>query len=51
MRQSMPDGLAGVPELLGDLPDGHAITSRPPNRAIVVHGNHVLGLRVGECSM
>ena len=44
----MPDGLACVSELPGDLPDGHAIATSPPNRAVVVHREHVLGLRVGE---
>src|SRR5512135_2730345 len=41
--EGMPDGPSGVPELAGDLSDGHAIASGPANRAIIVHGNHVLG--------
>ena len=45
MLEDMPDGLSGVSELPGDLSDGHAIASRPPNRAVVVHRKHVLGLR------
>ena len=32
----------------GDLSDGHAIASRPSDRAVVIHRKHVLGLRVGE---
>src|SRR5205823_4825753 len=51
MHESMPDGFAGVTELPGDLMDGHAIAPRPPNRAVVIHGNHVLGLRVGDRSV
>jgi hypothetical protein len=51
MRESMPDGSSGVSELPGDLSDGQAITPRPPNRAKVVHGHHVLVLRVGDRSM
>ena len=51
MRESMPDGFSGVSELPGDLSDGQTIAPRPPNRAVVVHGNHVLGLRVGDRSM
>jgi hypothetical protein len=43
--EDMPDGLACMSELSGDLSDGHAIASSPPNRAIVVHREHVLGLR------
>ena len=49
--EGMPDGLAGVPELPGDLSDGHAIASSPPDRAIVVHREHVLGLRMGDRSL
>ena len=51
MLEDMPDGLAGVSELPGDLPDGHAIAPSPPNRAVVVHRKHVLGLRVGDRSL
>ena len=51
MLEDMPDGLAGVSELPGDLADGHAIAPRPPNRAVVVHREHVLGLRVGDRSL
>ena len=51
MRQGMADGLSRVSELSGDLPDGHAIASSPPDRAIIIHGNHVLGLRVGDRSL
>jgi hypothetical protein len=51
MRQGMPDGLSRVSELPGDLSDGQTIASSPPNRTIVIHGHHVLGLRVGEGSM
>jgi len=51
MVEDMPDGLASVTELPRDLADGHAIASSPPNRAIVVHREHVLGLRVGERSL
>src|SRR6185437_13385968 len=50
MHEGMPDGPAGVSELAGDLPDGQAIAMSPPNRAIVVHGHHVLTLRAGETS-
>jgi hypothetical protein len=48
MHEGMPDGPSGVSELAGDLPDGQAIAMSPPNRAIVIHGHHVLALRVGE---
>ncbi len=41
--QDMTDGLASMSELPGDLPDGHAIAASPPNRAVVVHREHVLG--------
>ena len=41
--ESMPDGLSRVSELAGDLADGHAIATRPPNGAVVVHRKHVLG--------
>jgi hypothetical protein len=51
MIEDMPDGLASVTELSGDLPDGHAIATSPPNRAVVVHREHVLGLRVGDRSL
>jgi hypothetical protein len=51
MHERMPDGFSGVSELPGDLPDGHAIAPRPPNRAVVIHGNHVLDLRAGDRSM
>jgi hypothetical protein len=49
MLEGMTNGFSGVSESSSDLSDGHAIASRPPNRAIIVHGNHVLCLRVGEC--
>src|SRR5262249_39527570 len=29
-------------------PDGHATAMGPPDRAVIVHGHHVLALRVGE---
>ena len=48
MREGMPDGPSGVTKLPGDLPNGHAIAISPSNRAIVVHGNHILALRAGE---
>ena len=48
MVEDIPDGFASVSELSGDLPDGHAIAASPPNRAIVVHREHVLGLREGD---
>ena len=48
MHEGMPDGSSRVTELPGDLPDGHAIAISPPNRAVVVHGNHILALRAGE---
>jgi len=48
MVEDIPDGLASVSELSGDLPDGHAIATSPTNRAIVVHREHVLGLREGD---
>jgi hypothetical protein len=51
MHEGMPDSSSGVFELPGDLSDGHAIAPRPPNCAIIIHGNHVLSLRVGDCSM
>ena len=51
MAEDMPDGLACVSELPGDLPDGHPIAAGPPNRAVVVHREHVLGLRVGDRSL
>jgi hypothetical protein len=47
MLEGVPDGLPGVSELSGDLPDGQAIAAGSPNRAVVVHREHVLGLRVG----
>ena len=48
MHEGMSDGSSRVTELAGDLPDGHAIAISPPNRAVVVRGNHILALRVGE---
>ena len=48
MVEDIPDGFASVSELSGDLPDGHAIAASRPNRAIVVHREHVLGLREGD---
>jgi hypothetical protein len=51
MHEGMPDGRSGVSELASDLSDGQAITPSPPNRAIIIHGNHVLGLRVGDRSL
>lgn len=33
MLEGLSGGRSGAPELAGDLPDGHAIASRPPNRA------------------
>ena len=51
MVEDMPDGLACVSELPGDLSDGHAIATSPPNRAVVVHREHVLGLREGDRSL
>ena len=51
MVEDMPDGLACMSELPGDLADGHAIATSPPNRAIVVHREHVLGLRLGDRSL
>jgi hypothetical protein len=48
MHEGMPDGSSRVTELPGDLPDGHAIAISSPNRAIVVHGNHILALRAGK---
>jgi hypothetical protein len=51
MHERMPDGLPGVSELAGDLPDGHAIAPGPPNRSIIIHGHHVLALRAGERSV
>ena len=47
LHEGMPEGPSGVSELAGDLPDGHAIAMGPPNRAVIVHGHHVLALRVG----
>jgi hypothetical protein len=51
MVEDMPDGLASVSKLAGDLPDGHAIATSPSNRAIVVHREHVLILRGGDRSL
>lgn len=51
MAEDMPDHLASVSELSGDHPDGHAIATSPPNRAVVVHREHVLGLRPGDRSL
>src|SRR5271157_2067786 len=48
MREGMPDGPSGVTKLPGDLPNGHAIAISPSNRAIIVHGSHILALRAGE---
>jgi hypothetical protein len=50
MDKGMPDGFSGVSELAGDLSDGHAIAPSPADCAIVVHGHHVLGLRVDDRS-
>jgi len=50
MVKDMPDGLACMSELPGDLANGHAIATSPPNRTIVVHREHVLGLRLGDRS-
>ena len=44
MHEGMADSFSRVSELAGDLPDGHAIASSPPDCAMVVHGNHVLSL-------
>ena len=47
IRLGMRRGLAGRSfasvEFAGDLADGHAIASSPPNRSVVVHRKHVLG--------
>jgi len=45
MLKRVPDGSSRVSELAGDLSDGLTIASRPTNRSIVIHGNHVLSLR------
>ena len=42
MLEDLPDGVPGVPEFAGDLPDGHAIAMGPPDGAVVVHRKHVL---------
>jgi len=47
----MPYCSSGVSELSGDLPDGQTIAQGSPNRAIIIHGNHVLILRAGDRSM
>ena len=47
MAEDMPDGLASVT----DLADGDAIASSPSDSAVVVHGEHVLSLRVGGRSL
>ena len=44
----LPDGVSRVFEFAGDLPDGHAIATRPPNGTVVVHRKHVLALRASE---
>ena len=48
MLQDMPD--RGVREIVitGDLADGLAIPTRPPNGAIIVHRKHLLDLRASE---
>jgi hypothetical protein len=51
MHESMPHGPSRVSELTGDLPDGQTIAQGSPNRAIIIHGNHVLILRAGDRSM
>jgi hypothetical protein len=51
MHEGMTNGFSGVSELPGDLSDGHPIAPRPPNRAIIIHGHHVLILRAGDRSM
>jgi hypothetical protein len=51
MHEGMPHGSSGVFKLPGDLSDGHAIAPRPSNRTVIIHGNHVLSLRVGDRSM
>ena len=48
MLEDMPDRVPRVIEVAGDLPDGHAIATRPPNGAVVVHRKHVLDLRASE---
>ena len=48
MVEGIPGGLARVSELSGDPPDGQAIATSPPNRAIVVRREHVPGLREGD---
>jgi hypothetical protein len=51
MHESMPYCSSGVSELSGDLSDGQAIAPGPPNRAVIIHGYHVLILRAGARSM
>ena len=46
--ENLPDGVARMVELAGDLADGLAIASRPPNGTVVVHRKHILALREGE---
>ena len=42
LLEDLPDGVSRMPEFAGDLADGLAIASRPPNGSVVVHRKHVL---------
>ncbi len=42
LLEDLPDGVARVIELAGDLADGLAVASRPSNGTVIVHRKHVL---------
>ena len=42
MLESLANGVAGMIEIPGDLPDGFSIAARPSNGAVIVHREHFL---------
>lgn len=48
--EDLADGVAGMPELPGDLLDGHTVAVGPANGSIIVHRKHILDLHTGDHS-
>jgi hypothetical protein len=47
--EHLPDRDSRQVEFPGDLPDGLAIATCPPNSAVIVHREHFRSLRASEC--